>query len=423
MRRTATIVALALAAALAVTAAPASATSATTVQCGQTLTHSVRLANDLTNCPGDGLVIGASGITVDLNGHTIDGVATQLEDCNVPPFGPAGIQNHGTYDAITVKNGTLQQFFSGFQAGSDTDGMADSRLVNLVLRDNRFGGVDIGSGGEFTNDNKIVGNTATGNGCGSGIVVNSGHGNVVSGNRSANNALGILVCCSRGTTVTGNVIAHNKFDGIAVCCNAAENLIAGNEIRENGINGVIVDAGSHDNTVRANHISGNGDNVVILDGPDNRVTGNVISDARGCSFCDPPTGFGIAVGADADNTSVVGNLVSGAVWDGIRVGFGDLDEGTVVDGALVRDNVVRDAKMDDIRVDANTAGTTLKGNTAKGAGDDGIDVDSPATALVGNVATLNHDLGFEVVPGAVDGGGNVARRNGNPAQCTGVACS
>ena len=116
--------------------------------------------------------------------------------------------------------------------------------------------------------------------------------------------------------MTNNVVAHNKFDGIAVCCgpSAYNNLVAGNEIRENGVNGIIVDFGAHQDTVRANHISGNGDDVAIFDGPDNRVTGNVISDARGCSFCDPPTGFGIAVGADADNTSVVGNVVSGAAW-------------------------------------------------------------------------------------------------------------
>ena len=166
MRRTATIVALMLAGALAVGAAPASATPASTVTCGQTLTHSVRLANDLSDCPGDGLVIGAPGITVDLNGHTIDGVATQIEDCDVSPFGSAGIQNSGGYDGLTIKNGTLQQFFSGFNAGSDPEAMADSRLVHLVARDNRFSGLTMGSGaGDVTNDNRIIGNTVTGNGC------------------------------------------------------------------------------------------------------------------------------------------------------------------------------------------------------------------------------------------------------------------
>jgi hypothetical protein len=57
----------------AVRAPSGEAAQAVGVFCGQTLTASTTVANDLTNCPGDGLVIGAAGITLDLNGHTIDG--------------------------------------------------------------------------------------------------------------------------------------------------------------------------------------------------------------------------------------------------------------------------------------------------------------------------------------------------------------
>jgi len=32
-----------------------------------------RLEADLINCPGDGLAIGADDVTLDLNGHLIDG--------------------------------------------------------------------------------------------------------------------------------------------------------------------------------------------------------------------------------------------------------------------------------------------------------------------------------------------------------------
>ena len=366
-----------------------------------------------------------SGITVDLNGHTIDGVATQIEDCDVPPFGSAGIQNSGGYDGLTIKNGTLQQFFSGFNAGSDTEAMSDSRLVHLVARDNRFSGLTMGSGaGDVTNDNRIAGNTVTGNGCRAGIVVNSGHGNLVSGNRATGNHTGILICCSHDNAVTGNVSAHNSEDGIEVCCgpSAYDNLIAGNEVRDNVNNGIIVFFGADRTTIRGNRVSGNGDSIVIVEGVGNRVIGNVVSDARGCPFCDPPTGFGIVVAEEGDATSVIGNLVSNTVWDGIRIGTSELDEGTITDGAIVRDNVVRDATMDGIRVDTNTTGTVLRGNIAKGSGDDGLDVDSAATKILGNFATFNGDLGIEAVPGVTDGGGNRARHNGNPAQCTGVAC-
>ena len=47
--------------------------SASHVNCGDVITQDTTLDSDLLNCPGDGLVIGADGVTVDLAGHTIDG--------------------------------------------------------------------------------------------------------------------------------------------------------------------------------------------------------------------------------------------------------------------------------------------------------------------------------------------------------------
>ena len=44
------------------------------VTCGQVITESTLVTNDLFDCPFDGLVIGAPNIDVDLNGHTIDGL-------------------------------------------------------------------------------------------------------------------------------------------------------------------------------------------------------------------------------------------------------------------------------------------------------------------------------------------------------------
>jgi len=68
---------LALAAALLATFGAGSALAGhghgTTVTCGQVITQSIKVANDLTDCPGDGLVIGANNVKIDLHGHTIDG--------------------------------------------------------------------------------------------------------------------------------------------------------------------------------------------------------------------------------------------------------------------------------------------------------------------------------------------------------------
>src|SRR6476619_6929393 len=46
---------------------------ASNVSCGATITTNTKLDSDLTNCPSNGIVIGADNITLDLNGHTVGG--------------------------------------------------------------------------------------------------------------------------------------------------------------------------------------------------------------------------------------------------------------------------------------------------------------------------------------------------------------
>jgi hypothetical protein len=43
--------------------------------------------------------------------------------------------------------------------------------------------------------------------------------------------------------------------------------------------------------------------------------------------------------------------------------------------------------------------------------------------LTSNRAVRNSDLGIEAVRGVNDRGGNVARHNGDPRQCTHIACN
>jgi hypothetical protein len=44
------------------------------VHCGQVVKRSIELRHDVTGCKYDGLVAGRSGITIDLNGHTVAGL-------------------------------------------------------------------------------------------------------------------------------------------------------------------------------------------------------------------------------------------------------------------------------------------------------------------------------------------------------------
>jgi parallel beta-helix repeat protein len=378
-------------------ASPAAAKPA--LQCGDTVTHSVTLTRDLTNCPDWGLQIGADGITVDLNGHTIDGTVTQITDCDVPPSGPAGIGNP-SYDRVTIENGTLQQFSSGVGAGTETTGMSDSTLRNLTARDNRFSGIGMGSRTGHNDDNRIVHNTLYGNGCGNGIALNTSARTLVANNRSYDNPGGILVCCSHDDVVRDNVVTHNTDHGIDICCDGRANLIEGNEVTDNAGDGITVHFFAEGTLIRRNHVARNVDDIVIDEASSNTVAHNLVTDALGCPFCDPPTGIGILVVADANDNTIADNVVSRTKDDGIRVlDFDPADpENPVPSGTVMRENLVSHA------------------------GHDGIRTDSAAAVLTRNAAYFNHDLGIEAVPGTTDGGGNRARHNGNPAQCVGVAC-
>ena len=56
-------------------------TPASHVSCGDTITADTTLDSDLIDCPNNGIVIGADDITLDLNGHRIDGDGTEFEAC------------------------------------------------------------------------------------------------------------------------------------------------------------------------------------------------------------------------------------------------------------------------------------------------------------------------------------------------------
>jgi hypothetical protein len=56
--------------------------SASHVGCGDTITADTTLDSDLLNCPNNGILIGADGITLNLNGHVIDGDGTSTAGCD-----------------------------------------------------------------------------------------------------------------------------------------------------------------------------------------------------------------------------------------------------------------------------------------------------------------------------------------------------
>ena len=76
------------------------------VHCGEVVTKSIVLGHDLA-CTGDGLTIGADGVTIDLNHHSVSG-----------PDTAAGIRTAG-HDGVTVRRGALHGFGLDISESSD----------------------------------------------------------------------------------------------------------------------------------------------------------------------------------------------------------------------------------------------------------------------------------------------------------------
>ena len=460
-RLIATIVATGVA---AIAASPAAASPRAGLHCGQTLTHSVKLKADL-NCDRDedGLIIGAAGITVDLNGHTIDGVPAT--GCDRPQKLTAGVLNTGGYDRIRVENGTIQQFDSGVSAGSDTEGMSDSRIHDLVLRDFRFDGVSMGSGAgpAATARNRVDHNVVLNSPCGTGIDVNTGQANRFSDNRIEDVTTGIVICC--GEASDGNVAEGNRIHGTGelgilvfqsgaarVVDNALSDIgndaivivgsfssnavVAGNVVTRAHLAGVVVvgcsDCGGPAEglthvRVEGNRISATADGILLLETDDDVVRGNSVT---GAGTFGAPDSVGVGVLLDGVSRTTVrantvtnsGRLPGGGIMLGAPPAYNP--SARPLDGNLVARNVVIGQHDGDGILVADTAtNTVLRRNTTNRNDADGIHVHNTSTTLRRNTANGNGDFGIEAVDGVTDAGGNEAHGNGKTPQCKGVACA
>src|SRR3954464_11065087 len=82
--------------------------SAAQVKCGDTITTDTTLHHDLVNCPNNGILIGADNVTLNLNGHRIDGDGTPADGCDPQTeFCDVGVGNFG-HDGVTVMRGSLR---------------------------------------------------------------------------------------------------------------------------------------------------------------------------------------------------------------------------------------------------------------------------------------------------------------------------
>jgi virginiamycin B lyase len=347
-------------------------------QCGDTITADTTLHHDLVNCPNNGIVIGADNITLNLNGHTIDGDGAPFSGCHPRrEVCDVGVVNDG-HARLTVTHGSVRGFHGGVGAGGN-----DNRLVDVSARRNRFYGLGIfGVAGGVVRNSSGIGSFARE---GDGMILFGSHGvRVVHSSFRKNAHVGIVSPDSTGNSIKGNLFSRNGDEGFLMEGGKRNRLRRNRFVRNGG--GITLGPGSH-NVITRNRVSHGHDGIRIEKGHGNLVAHNRVSHARRA---------------------------------GIRLGISHPFFGGAHN--LVRRNVVRNSRVDGFLVNAKDDHSRLKRNVAKRAGDDGFDIQSHSAKLARNHALRNGDLGIQAVRGVNDGGGNVARDNGDPRQCTNIAC-
>jgi parallel beta-helix repeat protein len=232
--------ALLVAALLAPGASSALAKPKTPVSCGQVLTHSIHLKNDLTDCPGPGLVIGADHIRVDLGGHVVDGVNNPTAN---------GIDNTGGFDDVTVTHGSIQQFGQGV----DLVNASGNRLVHLKISQASGRGIELAA----SDHTKVSYDTVTATF--DGIHLDASTQNRISHDKVFGNTASaiVLITGSNGNTVDHNTTHDDASWGIT-SDNSVSNTYDHNRVYKNGIAGIEPFHGVNmkitHNTVFSNHI-------------------------------------------------------------------------------------------------------------------------------------------------------------------------
>ncbi len=371
-----------------ITAAP----TETSVSCGQVLTQSTLVTNDLVDCLGPGLVVGANAITVDLDGHVIDGVGQGI-----------GILNNG-FDSVTVTNGTVQEFDVGVQLNPGT---TLNIVSDVVAQSNEIAGIQLND----ADDNTVRANTATLNGMGIHLASGTQDALVTDNDVTSNSTGGIVLEGANGNTITANSLSGNDDAGIGVGTDvlpANDNQVTANTITTSGGPGIAV-IGSSGNEITGNVASqSNGAGISLELANDNVVTGNDVRFNPG----------GIELSDSSDNL-IQSNNAGSASGTGISV------EGLSF-GNSILSNTASANNGDGISVDGVApagSGNLIEGNTASSNSGDGISVTGSGHTITGNVADLNDGWGIFVEAGNVDGGGNSATGNAEPTQCFGIACT
>ncbi|HEX2041141.1 MAG TPA: right-handed parallel beta-helix repeat-containing protein [Acidimicrobiales bacterium] len=302
--------------------------------CGTVITEDTVLGADIGPCGdivsepghtpgGHGLVIGADGVTLDLNGHTIFGLGS-----DVVLHQAAGVKVDEHSD-VTVFGGTVRGFFHGVwvQNGArntvrdmrsidNTTGngivlqnVRDSRVFrNAVVNSGGFGGISVFDGRATDQLDDLP------------SANNSILSNLVDQSDNRANTAGISLENGPGHRVVGNTVTRSSGDGIILRAGsnplpgsgrilppATDAVVSGNVVTRNGTNATGVTAvlaginlqrnlitglGADRNQITGNRVQSNADHGILVASRNNRIVantarGNAVNDLHDANVAPP----------------------------------------------------------------------------------------------------------------------------------------
>jgi len=198
--------------------------------CGQLITRDVILSKDI-ECPGIGMIVGADGITINLNNHKLS-LVNNTDTSRIPEVEEIGILVPDQKN-ITIRGPGI---ITGFDKAIEFAGSERGYVLDLKLTDNNIG-LSLKASDRITIYRSFI----------------------------EQNTIGIASQSSKDSLVVSNQLSQNTNEGI-VLMDSNYFIIGANSLIGNGNIGIFLDVSSFNNTISSNNVLNHAVDVSNADG-------------------------------------------------------------------------------------------------------------------------------------------------------------
>src|SRR5215212_7176711 len=198
--------------------------------CGQLITRDVILSKDI-ECPGIGMIVGADGITINLNNHKLS-LVNNTDTSRIPEVEEIGILVPDQKN-ITIRGPGI---ISGFDKAIEFAGSGRGYALDLKLTDNNIG-----------------------------LSLKASDGITIYRSFIEQNTIGIASQSSKDALIVSNQLSQNTNEGI-VLMDSNYFIIGANSLIGNGNIGIFLDVSSFNNTISSNNVLNHAVDVSNADG-------------------------------------------------------------------------------------------------------------------------------------------------------------